>query len=265
MTAEEVGIYIRLLCHAWNKKGLKNDEKRLGILVGICGGNAMASAKEVLASKFELGEDGIWRNARQEKTRAEQEEYRKTQSNNAHLRWDRVKASQPIPKTNGSANGYAMALPPECSPSPSPTPLKERESGPALERHFPEAVIPTWSEVKKMAEMSGIPETVAQEFFAHYEANNMWTNKHGLPVNVRGSLTVWFNRGQKMNRNGDNKSAGKPAKRELWQLLQDEKAISTRLNAERESVKPKPDLIESLKVELRGVRAQMTELNAPRK
>lgn len=124
MTAEEVGVYIRLLCHAWNKKGLKNDEKRLGILVGICTGNAAACAKEVLASKFELGDDGIWRNARQEKTRAEQSNYSRLQSEKAHLRWDKSKAEQ-VDRMNAAAS--APALPTQCSPSPSPSPTKVRD------------------------------------------------------------------------------------------------------------------------------------------
>ena len=208
MTAEEVGIYIRLLCHAWNKKGLKNDEKRIGILVGICGGNATASAKEVLASKFELGADGIWRNERQEKTRADQEEYRKTQSNNAHLRWDKVKSAEPNGKKNGHTNGHAVALPSQCSPPPSPTPLnRERES------NFAEVTVPSWEEVKTWAQIDGVPEAVAREFFDHENSFGQWRaggKVNGMPINARNAMKVWFNRGRKTNANNGKTNGASP-------------------------------------------------------
>ena len=198
MTAEEVGVYIRLLCHSWNKNGLENDEKRLGLLAGQCHGIAAAEALQVLGRKFELAPDGKWRNARQEVTRQNLILYREKQAQKAHLRWDRA-GRVAGPKTDAVAQPGDM--PRECSPSPSPSPLQERERTPAPERHFPEAVIPNWAEVKQMAEMSAIPESIAREFFDHYEANNLWANKHGAPVNVRGSLIVWFNRSKKINGN----------------------------------------------------------------
>ena len=46
-------------------------------------------------------------------------------------------------------------------------------------------------------------------------------------------------------------------KRETWQLLNDEKALSKRIADERERVKPDGDLIESLQSELRQVRIEL--------
>ena len=203
MTAEEVGVYMRLLCHSWNKMGLENDEKRLGILVGICHGNATACANEVLARKFELGADLRWRNARQEKTRKEQENYRKTQSNNAHLRWSRVKMITSPDPSAGDAVASAVAMPLECSPSPTPTPIKTER-----EQHLPEANVPTWAEVKAYASMDVIAETVAREFYDHYDSKNLWCNQYGHAVNVRGCLKVWANKERKMVANGSKAASG---------------------------------------------------------
>lgn len=111
MTAEEFGVYWRLICHSWNKGGLPNDDQRLALMAGQCSGTAVAYAK----TKFEVGEDGLLRNPRLEKVRQEQENYSKMQSEKAHLRWDTI-------KKNGHAAAYAPAQPKQCSPSPSPSP-----------------------------------------------------------------------------------------------------------------------------------------------
>lgn len=228
MTAEEVGIYIRLLCHSWNKKGLKNDEKRLGILVGQCGGNAMASAMEVLRAKFELGTDGRWRNRRLEEVRAERQKYSETQSHNAHLRWEKVKNTPRPAPASPDATAHAMASPSQCSPSPTPSPNnREREKGDQVvpERHFAEAVVPSWEEVRKMASVSAVPEDVARAFYDHYENNNLWANRHGRPINVRGSLVVWCNRSRTANGN----PARQPSKSKLPEQNQLQEVIKPKL------------------------------------
>ena len=46
-------------------------------------------------------------------------------------------------------------------------------------------------------------------------------------------------------------------KHEIWQILKDEKELQGRLEREREKVKPDHELIESLKVKLRGVRTEL--------
>jgi uncharacterized protein YdaU (DUF1376 family) len=117
MTAEEFGVYWRLICHSWNKGGLPNDDTRLALLAGQCSGNAVAYAK----TKFDIGADGLLRNARLEKVRLEQQNYSKMQSDKAHLRWD----TQHL-KKNGTSKTDAVALPEHvpqtCSPSPTPSP-----------------------------------------------------------------------------------------------------------------------------------------------
>jgi uncharacterized protein YdaU (DUF1376 family) len=92
MTAEEIGVYILLLCHAWDKGHLNPDEDNLRRL-GRC---RYLVLRNVL-SKFEKGEDGLLRNARQEQVRKDQTERRARRSaanqSNAQRRWQTDKTS----------------------------------------------------------------------------------------------------------------------------------------------------------------------------
>jgi uncharacterized protein YdaU (DUF1376 family) len=116
MTAEEVGAYIRLLCHQWNKGGLPNDDVRLSLMAGQCQASAIAHAK----TKFRLCEDGQLRNERLETERDKQASYREKQAVNGAKRW------------HGNAKPHAVALPTHmpkgCSPSPSPSPNKTQDA-----------------------------------------------------------------------------------------------------------------------------------------
>ena len=129
MSAEEVGAYIRLLCHQWTKGGIPNDEDRAGRMAGLIGS---PSLRYVLA-KFTPCDDGMLRNERLEQVRAEQEAYKAKQAtagrNGAQKRWQKCPGDG---DPNGDPNGVAIATPmatpmatawPEdSSPSPSPTP-----------------------------------------------------------------------------------------------------------------------------------------------
>lgn len=77
MTAEEVGGYIRALCHQWTKEGLPNNRKKLESMLGING-----ESLDTILEKFTLYPDGRLKNDRLEKIRAEQMEYRAKQAEN---------------------------------------------------------------------------------------------------------------------------------------------------------------------------------------
>lgn len=133
MSAEEVGGYIRLLCHQWTKGGIPTDEDRAGRIAGLMGS---PSLRYVLA-RFSPCPDGMLRNRRLEQVRQEQAAYARKQAESgkagAKARWK-----------NGNPNGGAMPTPlatplakgwPEDgSPSPSPSPvLKETHTTRACE------------------------------------------------------------------------------------------------------------------------------------
>jgi len=212
MTAEEVGIYMRFLCHSWSKNGLENDEKRLSLLAGQCSGNAVAEAVQVLKRKFEIGLDGRWRNQRQEEVRTNLELYRKQQSEKARKSWkNRPNKNHLNDLDKGRAAASAPALAGQCSPSPSPL-NREREAELENPHHFPEVSIPSWDEVKLWAEMDGVPEATAREFFDHENSFGQWRaggKINGMPINARNAMKVWFNRGKKIN--ATNSKSSRPS------------------------------------------------------
>jgi uncharacterized protein YdaU (DUF1376 family) len=133
MAAEEVGGYIRLLCHQWSKGGIPSDEERSARIAGLIGS---PSIRYVLA-KFTLCDGDTLKNARLEQIRQEQADYKSKQAasgkTGAQKRWDK-------PKCDGNPNGVAIATPmatpmanawrSDSSPSPSPTPNKKDTAAP---------------------------------------------------------------------------------------------------------------------------------------
>ena len=133
MAAEEVGGYIRLLCHQWSKGGIPSDEERSARIAGLIGS---PSIRYVLA-KFTLCDGDTLKNARLEQIRQEQADYKSKQASSgktgAQKRWDKA-------KSDGNPNGVAIATPmatpmangwrSDSSPSPTPTPNKKDTATP---------------------------------------------------------------------------------------------------------------------------------------
>ena len=199
MSAEEVGGYIRLLCHQWTKGGIPNDEDRAGRMAGLMGS---PSIRYVLA-KFSPCEDGMLRNARLEQVRQEQADYKAKQStagrSGAEKRWGKW------PK-DGDPNGNPMATPlatpmaerwPEdSSPSPTPTPeiqtkiqspLTPQGGGEVVEKPQPSP----W-ELKFGLEL---PESLRTE--KCLEAVRLWLaytaerRQAYKPIGLKAALTEW--------------------------------------------------------------------------
>jgi len=132
MTAEEVGGFIRLLCHQWAKGGLPDSEERTGMMAGLMGSPSL----RYVLSKFDKDpSDGLLKNKRLESVRSEKDAYLRGQSESglkgALARWnscrahgdpngERVANGVATPMANGSRN--------DGSPSPSPSPIKEEEA-----------------------------------------------------------------------------------------------------------------------------------------
>ena len=199
MSAEEVGGYIRLLCHQWTKGGIPNDEDRAGRMAGLMGS---PSVGYVLA-KFSLCDDGMLRNARLEQVRAEQAAFRAKQStagrSGAEKRWGKC-------PDDGNPNGEPIATPmatlmaelwPEDS-SPSPTPkiqIQTKIQSPLTPQGGEEVIEkPTRSpwEVKFGLEL---PESLRTEECR--EAVNLWLaykserRQAYKPIGLKAALTEW--------------------------------------------------------------------------
>lgn len=121
-SAEEVGGYIRLLCHQWDKGGLPNDDKKLIQLSGL-----RTKTLPAVKQKFTAGTDGLLRNDRLEKVRAEQKEYRDKQKARAEKRWCKPDATNDAAASKRHESGICQndALQSSSSPSSSPSDLKK--------------------------------------------------------------------------------------------------------------------------------------------
>ncbi|MCG3776913.1 MAG: hypothetical protein JW395_3785 [Nitrospira sp.] len=136
MTAEEVGAYIRLLCHQWTKGGLPQDDDRLSRMAGLMGLPMGSPSLRYVVAKFDLCDDGQLRNRRLEAVREDLNKYRQKQvesgKRGAEARWK-----------DGNPIGVAIAPPigSQCQPqwqpqwqndgSPPPTPTPTKDIAPA--------------------------------------------------------------------------------------------------------------------------------------
>jgi uncharacterized protein YdaU (DUF1376 family) len=147
MSQEEVGQYIRLLCHQWNRGSIPVETEKQQRLTGGC------VSVDVLV-KFRLCEDGLLRNERLETVRSEKDRYLQQQSQkgrkSAELRKLASTVVQPDtqPESNSGSTTVEIRLQPKVnSPSPTPTPNNKEESiAPKSQRlHF---TTPTVEEVQ---------------------------------------------------------------------------------------------------------------------
>ena len=96
----------------------------------------------ICQSKFEVGEDGNYRNRRLEKERTKQKERSEKQRDNANLRWQKDANAMPTHMPEDTKDD-ASQIPESCFPSPSPnkdtkTPKSEWEVAHGVE--LPEAL-----------------------------------------------------------------------------------------------------------------------------
>jgi len=136
MTNEERGAYISLLCLQWSK-GFVTELDIQRMCLGM-----PTHCQGICQSKFEVGEDGNYRNRRLEKERTKQKERSEKQRDNANLRWQKDANAMPTHMPEDT-NDDASPIPESCFPSPSPnkdtkTPKSEWEVAHGVE--LPEAL-----------------------------------------------------------------------------------------------------------------------------
>ena len=164
MTQAEVGAYIMLLAHGWNTQGLKaSDPARLKLL-------AKGDVSDHVLGKFTL-ENGKLYNKRQEHERQKQEVYRRKQALNGAKGGRPKKEAKPNPSLS---SGLSQTEPKKSFPSPSPSPLVERES-------FPEIPPMSRKDFDAMAAMRAVPAECAEWFWNVCDSRN-WTDATGQPI-----------------------------------------------------------------------------------
>lgn len=143
MTAEEVGGFIRLLCHQWSHGSIPADQDRAARIAGLIGSPCVG----YVLAKFSPCDGHTLKNARLEKIREEQQAFRAKQAaaglNGAKKRWEKWPNDG---DPNGDPNGVAIATPmattmatawpDDSSPSPSPNNKEEVSEKAPLEVKF---------------------------------------------------------------------------------------------------------------------------------
>jgi hypothetical protein len=128
MSQEEVGQFIRLLCHQWNRGWIPVETEKQQRLTGGC------VSVDVLV-KFRLCEDGFLRNERLESVRTERGLFLQQQSKKGQQSAEkrRLAALEIQPEVNRtSTEGQPDSQPESNSPSPSPSPIEDTKKEKAL-------------------------------------------------------------------------------------------------------------------------------------
>ena len=176
MSQEEVGQFIRLLCHQWNRGSIPVETEKQQRLTGGC------VSVDVLA-KFRLCEDGLLRNQRLEAVRSERDRFLQQQSEKGRKSAESRKlastAVQPDtqPESNSGSTVVEIRLQPKVnSPSPSPTPNNKEESiAPKSQRsHF---TVPPLEDVEAECVKIQLPVSEALKFVDYYESKGWLVGK----------------------------------------------------------------------------------------
>lgn len=115
-TPTEVGVYFRLLMHEWINGPLPTSMVRLSRIAGCDARNMQKMWLAEIANKFSVDDAGMYVNARLERTRREQEEYRKKQEESGRLgglksqKKRRVGLSEPSSTASSTASSENKAL-----------------------------------------------------------------------------------------------------------------------------------------------------------
>ena len=189
MSQEEVGQFIRLLCHQWNRGSIPVETEKQQRLTGGC------VSVDVLA-KFRLCEDGLLRNQRLEAVRSERDRFLQQQSEKGRKSAESRKlastAVQPDtqPESNSGSTVVEIRLQPEVnSPSPSPTPNNKEESiAPKSQRS--RFIPPTVEEVEIQCAQIGLPQIEATKFVNYYESKGWVVGRSKMKL-WKSALANW--------------------------------------------------------------------------
>ena len=180
LSQADVGAYIRLLCHQWNRGSIPVENEKQQRLAG-------GSISVDVLAKFRLLPDGRLVNERLEVERQKQSEYRELQSLKGKLSAEARKnqpdlnrgstAVQPTHQPDGQPDTQPKSNSPSPSPSPTSTSIPSTdERGRKVNRFAP----PTRDQLLLEAAKVGLPEDEVDKFLAHYGSNGWRVGKNPM-------------------------------------------------------------------------------------
>ena len=183
MTNEERGAYISLLCLQWSK-GFVTELDIQRICLGM-----PTHCQGICQSKFQLGDDGHYRNQRLELERSKQKERSEKQRGIANLRWNKDAKAMPT-HYQEDAEAYAKSVPEVCSPSPSPSPIIKIQADKPPSTRFQK---PTLEQLNTKAALIGLSTTEVDKFWNYYESNGWKVGKNPMK-SWPAALQNWLSR-----------------------------------------------------------------------
>ena len=183
MTNEERGAYISLLCLQWSK-GCVTELDIQRICLGM-----PTHCQGICQSKFQLGDDGHYRNQRLEVERSKQKERSEKQRDIANLRWNKNAKAMPT-HYQEDAEAYAESVPEVCFPSPSPSPIIKIQADKPPRVRFQK---PTLEQLNTKADLIGLPTTEVDKFWNYYESNGWKVGKNPMK-SWPAALQNWLSR-----------------------------------------------------------------------
>ena len=215
MSQAEVGQFIRLLCHQWNRGSIPVETEKQQRLAGGC------VSVEVLA-KFEECEDGFLRNKRLESVRTEKGLFLQQQSQKGKLSAEKrrlaaLAALAGQPDTQPDLNRSSTAVQPEYQPdgqptpqpefnSPSPSPKEKKMADKPPRVRFQK---PTVEELTAEAIKIGLPIAEVDKFWNYYESNGWMVGKNRMQ-SWSATMKRWLSRMTEASGQVGCKGAAKP-------------------------------------------------------
>ena len=202
MSADEVGGYVRLLCHQWNTGKIPESTEQIERVIGT-------KFTPEIASKFQLGKDGFLRNKRLEDIRKELAGKSDKAKRSAARRWNgnglSGHANAMRTQCDGNANAMRTHMRTQCdgnanqSQSQSQSPSTNVEGGADLKLDgvpdFPTkdgmftVTVGLAEDLQRRLEILTAPEMITQFHKAHY-----WlTAEPGRLKTTRGMPLFFFN------------------------------------------------------------------------
>lgn len=197
MTNEERGAYISLLCLQWSK-GFVTELDIQRICLGM-----PTHCQGICQSKFEIGEDGHYRNKRLEKERTKQKERSEKQRDIANVRWNKDANALPEDMPN-DAKAYAESVPEVCFPSPSPSPKEKKTADKPPTPRFQK---PTLEQLNTEAALIGLSTIEVDKFWNYYESNGWKVGKNPMK-SWPAALRNWWSRVRELPGLNGSKSGG---------------------------------------------------------
>lgn len=185
MSDDEVGKYIKILCHLADKGRLTKNH-----ILNICKTSVIA---ENILEKLKVDSGGFYYNQRMLEEKEKRLKYSESRRNNRIGHKDMMNISNTYDKHMENENENINVI----------------NKGESVERgdHLTSNSKPTLIQVQEYFEGLGYPKAEAENFWSYYDSLGWETSRGGLIKNWQSKVMGWMNNSKHFNNNGNGKEA----------------------------------------------------------